>query len=305
MIRIQNEEAAAEARRLSRELIETAIGAFAGLPVGVELRRLLAGVNIDLREAKADSGSFRWNQPHETVEISFAASETAGAEHAEAIRALTRIRTAELADGLNADAVAQVREILRNELAAEHARVSRPLRMGWLLRGAEDRRQAQRDALMQRALGTLSGVPLSSAVFDEVLASVLKLTGSTSVEHADTDALKWQALSRIREFQTRRETVLVLAWEAIATDDGGADIELGTANRSGRFARAKARARAFENKAKEERIRAAEEKRNEALRKKRAHIVREQERRREWEEKSRPRWSAREPEADDGYEFDG
>src|SRR5699024_8121191 len=151
MISISNESAAAEARRLSRELVETAIGAFAGLPAGVELRRLLAEINIDLREARADSGSFHWNQPHETVEISFAPSETAGTEHAAAIRDLTRIRTAELGDERNTDAVAQVRKMLRNDLAAEHDRLSRPLRLGRLLRGAETRRQAQRDALMQRA----------------------------------------------------------------------------------------------------------------------------------------------------------
>lgn len=305
MISIKNEHAAAEARRLSRELIETSIGAFARLPAGVDLRRLLAGVNIDLREAEAESGPFRWNQPHETVEVSFTASETAGAAHAQAVRELTRIRTAELANNLNAAAVAQIRGVLGNELAAEHERVSRPLRMGWLLRGAEDRRQAQRDALTQRALGTLSGVPLSSAVFDEVLAFVLKLTGSTSPELSDTEALKRQAMSRLREFQTRRDTVLVLAWEAIATEDGGADIDLGTANRSGRLARAKAKAREIENKAKEERVRAAEEKRNEEWRKKKAQIAREQERRRQWEEITRPRWSPREPEASDDYEFGG
>lgn len=305
MISIKNEGAAAEARRLSRELIETAIGAFAGLPAGVELRRLLVGVNIDLREAKVDSGSFRWNQPHETVEISFAASETAGAEHAAAITELTKIRTAELADGHNADAVAQVRKTLRNDLAAEHERLSGPLRLGWLLRGAENRRQSQRNALMQRALDTLSGVPLSCSLFDEVLASVLKLSGSGSAEHAVTAALKERAVSRHREFETRRETILVLAWEAITADDGGADTELGTTDRSGRFARAKSRAREAERKAQEERIRAAEQKRSEESRIKRAQIAREQERRHEWEKRTRPRWSPDEPEADDDYAFGG
>lgn len=305
MISIKNEGAAAEARRLSRELIETAIGAFAGLPAGVELRRLLVGVNIDLREAKVDSGSFRWNQPHETVEISFTDLEAAGAEHAAAIRELTRIRTAELANGLNANAVAQAREMLRDELVAEHERLSHPLRLGWLLRGAEYRRQAQRDSLVQRALDTLNGVPLSGSLFDEVVASILKLSDSGSAENAATAALKERAVSRRREFETRRETILVLAWEAITAEDGGADIELGTTDRSGRFARAKSRARAIEKKAEEERIRAAEQKRNEESRIKRAQIAREQERRREWEEKTRPRWSPDEPEADDGYEFGG
>lgn len=305
MISIKNEGAAAEARRLSRELIETAIGAFAGLPAGVELRRLFVGVNIDLREAKVDSGSFRWNQPHETVEISFTDLEAAGAEHAAAIRELTRIRTAELANGLNANAVAQAREMLRDELVTEHERLSHPLRLGWLLRGAENRRQAQRDSLVQRALDTLNGVPLSGSLFDEVVASILKLSDSGSAENAATPALKERAVSRRREFETRRETILVLAWEAITAEDGGADIELGTTDRSGRFARAKSRARAIEKKAEEERIRAAEQKRNEESRIKRAQIAREQERRREWEEKTRPRWSPDEPEADDGYEFGG
>lgn len=305
MISIKNEGAAAEARHLSRELIDTAIGAFAGLPAGVELRRLLVGVNIDLREAKADSGSFRWNRPHETVEISFTASETAGAEHAAAITELTKIRTAELADDHNADAVSQVRKTLRNDLAAEHERLSRPLRLGWLLRGAENRRQAQRDSLVLRALDTLNGVPLSGSLFDEVLASVLKLSGSGSAEHADTAALKERAVSHRREFETRRETILALAWEAITAEDGGADIELDTTDRCGRFAHAKSRARAVERKAQEERVRAAEEKRSEESRTKRAQIAREQERRREWEEKTRPRWSPDEAEADDGPEFGG
>lgn len=305
MISIKNEGAAAEARRLSRELIETAIGAFAGLPAGVELRRLLVGVNIDLREAKADSGSFRWSQPYETVEISFTTPEAAGADHAAAIKELTRIRTAELADDHNADAVTQIRKTLRNDLAAEHERLSRPLRLGWLLRGAENRRQAQRDSLVQRALDTLNGVPLSGSLFDEVLASVLKLSGSSSAEHAVTSALKEQAVSRRREFETRRETILVLAWEAITTEDGGADIELGTTYRSGRFAHAKSRARAVEEKARKDRIRKVEEMRNEEAKKKRAEIARENERRSKWDEMTRPRWSPHEPEADDGYEFGG
>lgn len=258
-----------------------------------------------MREAKVDSGSFRWNQPHETVEISFTDLEAAGAEHAAAIRELTRIRTAELANGLNANAVAQAREMLRDELVAEHERLSHPLRLGWLLRGAENRRQAQRDSLVQRALDTLNGVPLSGSLFDEVVASILKLSDSGSAENAATAALKERAVSRRREFETRRETILVLAWEAITAEDGGEDIELGTTDRSGRFARAKSRARAIEKKAEEERIRAAEQKRNEESRIKRAQIAREQERRREWEEKTRPRWSPDEPEADDGYEFGG
>lgn len=305
MISIKNEGAAAEARRLSRELIETAIGAFAGLPAGVELRRLFVGVNIDLREAKVDSGSFRWNQPHETVEISFTDLEAAGAEHAAAIRELTRIRTAELANGLNANAVAQAREMLRDELVAEHERLSHPLRLGWLLRGAENRRQAQRDSLVQRALDTLNGVPLSGSLFDEVLASVLKLSGSASAEHADTDALKQQAGSHLRESQTRRDTILMLAWEAIAAEDGGADIELDPTVRRNSFARAKARARAIEEKATEVRIRVAEEKRNEDARKKRAQIAHEQERRRKWNEMTRPRWIPSEPRASDDYDFGG
>lgn len=303
MISIKNEGAAAEARRLSRELIETAIGAFAGLPAGVELRRLLVGVNIDLREARIDSGPFRWNRPHETVEISFTASETAGAEHAAAITELTRIRTAELPDNHNADAVAHVREMLRTDLVAEHERLSRPLRLGWLLRGAKDRRQAQRDALVQRALDTLSGVPLSGSLFDEVLASVLKLSGSGSAEHAVTAPLKERAMSLRREFETRRETVLMLVWEAIATEDDGAEIDLDPTARRKRFARAKARAREVEKKATEARIRAAEQKRSEESKNKRAQIDREQERRREWEAKTRPRWSPDAPEADDDYEF--
>lgn len=305
MISFKNEGAAAEARRLPRELIETAIAAFAGLPAGVELRRLLVGVNIDLREAKADSGSFRWNRPHEAVEISFAASETAGSERAAAITELTKIRTAELADGHNADAVAQFRKMLRNDLAAEHERLNRPLRLGWLLRGAENRRLAQRDSLVQRALDTLNGVPLSGSLFEEVLASVLKLSGSGSAGHAVAAALKERAVSRRREFETRRETILVLAWEAITAEDGGADIELGTTDRSGHFARAKSRARAVERKAQEKRIRAAELKRSEESRIKRAQIAREQERRHEWEEKTRPRWSPDEPEANDDFEFGG
>lgn len=105
-----------------------------------------------------------------------------------------------------------MRKTLRNDLAAAHERLSRPLRLGWLLRGAKNRRQAQRDALVQRALDTLSGVPLSGSLFGEVLASVLKLSGSGSAEHAVTAALKERAESRRREFEARRETILVLAW---------------------------------------------------------------------------------------------
>lgn len=318
MINIKNEEAAAEAKRLSRELIETAIAAFAGLPAGVELRRLLAGVHIDLREAKADSGSFRWNQPHETVEISFTAPETAGTEHAAAITELTRIRTVELADGHNADAVAQSRKMLRNDLVAEHERLGRPLRLGWLLRGAETRRQMQRDALIRRAIDTLKGLPLSGAVFDEAVASILELTGSTSAEHVDSAALKQQAQARLREFETRRETVLMLAWEAIFTEDGGTDMELNPAARRNRLGRAKQRAREAEEKAAAARARAEAEKREEEAMKKRALAEKRQEearkraqssrervRRRESVKVTRPRWSPSEPEPDDDYEFGG
>lgn len=195
--------------------------------------------------------------------------------------------------------------MLRNDLVAECERLSRPLRLGWLLRGAENRRQGQRDALMQRALDTLNGVPLLGSVFDEVLDSVLKLTGSTPAEHADTESPKRRAMSLHQEFQTRRETILMLAWEAIATEDGGADVELDPTVRRNRFAHAKARARAIEEKATEMRIRAAEQKRNEDARKKRARIAREQERRREWNQGNRPRWRPSEPEADDDYEFGG
>lgn len=305
MIKITNEDAASEAMSMSRDLFENAMSAFAGVPASVDLRRLLAGVNVDFREAKADRGTFRYNQPFETVEVSFEHGEAAGASHEQAIKELTRINTAELANGLTAAVIDQRREALHDELAAERERISRPLRYGWLLPGAKDRRQAQRDGLTRRALATLDGVPLSGSLFDEALASVLKLSGSGSTEHAVTAALKERAVSRRREFETRRETILVLAWEAITAEDGGADIELGTTDRSGRFARAKSRARAVERKAQEERIRAAEQKRNEESRIKQAQIAREQERRHEWEEKTRPRWNPDEPESNDDFEFGG
>ncbi len=195
--------------------------------------------------------------------------------------------------------------MLRTDLVAKHERLSRPLRLGWLLRGAKNRRQAQRDAPVQRALDTLNGVPLSGPLFGEVLASVLKLSGSGSAEHAVAAALRERAMSCHREFEARRKTILVLAWEAISGDDGGVDIEFGTPDNSGPFAQAKSRARAAERKALEERNRAAEEKRSEESRNKRAQIAREQKRRREWEEKSRPRLSPDEPEANDDYEFGG
>lgn len=318
MINIKNEEAAAEAKRLSRELIETAIAAFAGLPAGVELQRMLAGVNIDLREAKVNSGSFRWNQPQETVEISFVALETAGAEHAAAITELTRIHTSELAVEHCPDAIAQAREMLRADLMAEHERLSRPLRMGWLLRGAEKRQQMQRDALIRRAIDTLKGLPLSGAIFDEAVASILEITGSTSAEHVDSGALKQQAQARLREFETRRETVLMLAWEAIFTEDGGTDMELKPAARRNRLGRAKQKAREAEEKAAAARARAQAEKREEEAMKKRAlaekrqeearkraQSARERVRPRESVKVNRPRWSPSEPEPDDDYEVGG
>lgn len=123
--------------------------------------------------------------------------------------------------------------------------------------------------------------------------------------HVDSAALKQQAQVRLREFETRRETVLMLAWEAISTEDGGADVELDPTVRRRRFARAKARAREVEEMAAKARAQAAAEKRDEDARKKRAQIAREQARRREWEELIRPRWSPSEPEADDDYEFGG
>lgn len=305
MINFKNEGAAAEARRLSRELIDTAIGAFASLPAGVELRRLLAGVNIELRGATGDVGRFRLNWPHETAEISFVAPETAGSEHAAAITELTRIRTAELADDHTADAVAEARTALRNELATERERLSRPLRFGRLLRGAENRRQAQRDALIERALDTLNGVPLSGPLFDEVLDSALKNAGSTSAAWVDTESLKRHAMSLHNDFQTQRERILMLAWEAIVAEDGGANVDMSPTVRRSRFARAKARARANEEKARQARIQAEEQKRNEAARTKRAEIARERERRRKWDEMTRPRWSPSDPEPDDDYEFGG
>lgn len=294
MITIENEAAAAEAKRLARDHIETAMSSFAELPEGVGLHGLLADAGLELREAKADSPTFRRNQPHETVEVKYTLAETAGTAHAQAITELTTNRTADLTDNLTASAVAQRRRMLRNELAAERDCIGRPLRLGWLP-GVKERRCLQRDALTQNALDTLDGVPLSATLVDEVLASVLKLAGDEGL-YADT--IRKQAVALHREFQARRETILMLAWEAINSDNTGADVELDLAGRRGRFARSKAELRATEEKKQAERILTAEKKRDEEIRRKRAQIVREQEERRRWNEMTRPKWSPDENEPD-------
>lgn len=134
-------------------------------------------------------------------------------------------------------------------------------------------------------------------------ASVLPLSGFGSGDHPATAALKERATSRRREFETRRATILVLAWEAIATDDGGGNFELGTTNRNSRFARAKARARDADRKAVEDRIREIEQKRSVESKNRRAQIAREQEQRREFEAKTRSKGIPIDGQANDEYEF--
>src|SRR5699024_2687983 len=102
---------------------------------------------------------------------------------------------------------------------------------------------------------------------------------------------KRQAMSLHHDFHTRRETILMLAWEAINSENAGADVELDLAGRRGRFVRSKAEMRATEEKKQAERILTAEKKRNEEMRRKRTQIVRDQEERRRWNEMTRPKWS--------------
>lgn len=240
-MRITNQSAADEAVALARNLHESVLTAFADLAEGVDLARLLAVVHIRLREVEADPN--RLPHPHETVELMSEGSRLAGFEYEGAVRELTTAKTAGLGVGLTSHGVALRRKAVRADLTARRDRLSRPLGMLTWPPSFKARRCAQRDALQADALSALNRVPLPERLFDAVATSILAAAGLDAGHVPELDEIRSRALARHCAYLDRWETVLMLVWEAIATEDGGAEAELDTGERRARFSRAREQAR--------------------------------------------------------------
>lgn len=311
MINITNETAAREARRLAHDLTRASLSAFSQLPEGKSLVQLLAAVGVCLHAE--ETRQFHVKRPHETVELIASHKDMAGPDHERAVRELTEFRTADLHDEnsvLTADSVATRRHAVHTDLTNRREKLSAPLRMisrlPSLRARAEARRSEQYAEQIVAVVTALSGVPLLGPVFDEISASALSASGLTAGRVKNIHEIKAQALSRHREFSDRWETVLMLAWEAIATDEGGAAAELVVQSSRRRFGEAKARARQVEEVEAEARRKVAEKRaaRERAIRQ--AKIAREIEVRRKWEEQTRLRYDPdHESERGDGLNYHG
>lgn len=298
MINITNETAAREARELAHDLTGTALSIFSRLPNGRDLCQLLDGIGVRLN-AKESRPLFV-NHPHETVELIANDTDIAGPDHKRAVHELTEFRTADLHDEngtLTADGVGKRQHGVRIDLTGRRDKLSAPLSVVSRLPGLRARGQARRTEQQAELVATvtsaLSGVPLSVSDFDDVSASVLSAAGLTADQMPDLHEIKALAVARHREFRVRWETVLMLAWEAIATDESGADAELDVEGRRHRFGVARAEARqAKDDRAKELRAEADEKAARERAQKK-AEVMREIEERRK--QRERTRWSYFDP----------
>lgn len=311
MINITNESAAREARRLAQDLTTASLSAFSQLPEGKGLTQLLAAVGVCLRAE--ETRQFRVKRPHETVELITSHKDMAGPDHERAVRELTEFRTADLHDEnsvLTAESVATRRHAVHTDLTNRREKLSAPLRMiSWLpsLRARAEARRSEQYAEQVVAVATaLSGVPLPGPVFDEVFTSALSASGLTAGRVKNVHEIKAQSLSRHREFSDRWETVLMLAWEAIATEEGGAAAELVVESSRRRFGDAKTRARQIEEDEAEAQRKVAENRIARERTIKQAKIAREIEVRRKWEEQTRlPYDPDHESEHSDGLTYHG
>lgn len=313
MINITNETAAREARKLAHDLMGTSLSNFGRLPNGTGLWQLLNDVGVRLNLER--SGRLFLNRPHETVELIANDADMAGRDHASAVQELTECRTADLQDEdgtLTAEDVENRRDVVHTNLTSRRDKLSAPLslvsRIPGLRARAEARRSEQQAELMAVVASALSGVPLSPSAFEEVFASTLSVAGLAVEQMSERQEIKGHAIARHREFRDRWETVLMLAWEAIATDESGADPELSTEGRHRRFyaARATARAREIEEADATARQRAADKKAAREREQKKAQISREIEESRKLRRRARRYYvSDDEREPDDGLTYPG
>lgn len=300
-IKITNQAAADEARALSRNLIETVLGAFARLPGDGPPGAALAAVHVRLREV--ETRPFRGRHPHETAELTADHDDMAGPDHELAVAELTRFRTAELRDGLTIEQTAQCREVILTDLAERREKLARPLGLlGSLFRGsAEARRGEQHDEQVKAVVAALTEQPMPAPIFDEVQSGVLNAAGLALEQVPDLDEIKEQAVALHLDVIARWKTILMLAWEAIATEDGGADTGLDMTQRLARFGAAK-KARRQEEAAAEARRKQVEAEKAAERAAKRAQIAREIKDRQDRERRYRRSW---EPTDEDQPEDDG
>ena len=308
---ITNEMAAREARRLAHDLTRASLSVFSQLPEGKSLVHLLGAVGIRLRTQ--ETRRFHLNHPHETVELIANHADMAGAEHERAVRELTEFRTADLHDengALTAENVGKRRHAVHSDLTIRRDKLSTPLTLISRFPGLRARTQARRSEQyaeqMAAVTSALSGVPLPGPVFDEVSASALSAAGMSAGQMKDFHGIKAQALSRHGEFSDRWETVLMLVWEAIATEEGGAAAELVVEDSRRRFSDAKARAHRIEEAEAEARRKTAEKLVACERAEKQAKIAREIEVRRKRNERTRrPYDLSHESKHDDGLDYPG
>lgn len=301
-IKITNQAAADEARALSLDVIETVLAAFARLPKSIPVGAALASVHVRLREV--ETRPFRVQHPYETAELTADHDAMAGPDHELAVTELTRFRTAELREGLTIDQTTHQREVVLADLTERREKLARPLGLlSSLFRGrAEARRAEQRAEQADAIVRALTSQPLAPPAFEEVTDTSLQVAGLTPEQVPGLNELEEQGVVLHREVIARWETILMLAWEAIASEDGGADAGLDMAQRRARFSAAKKKGRRQEKAAAEERLKQAEAKKTAERAAKRAQIDREVRERQAREQMYRRSW---EPTDKDQPEDDG
>ncbi|WP_211979103.1 hypothetical protein [Brevibacterium sp. W7.2] len=303
-IKITNQDAADEARALSLDVIETVLGAFARLPESVPVGAALASVHIRLREV--ETRPFRVQHPYETAELTADHNAMAGADHELAVTELTCFRTTELREDLTIEQTTHRREVVLADLAERREKLARPLGLlGSLFRGrAEARRAEQRAEQVNAIVRALTSQPLAPPTFEEVTGTILHVAGLAPEQVPGLKELQEQGVVLHREVIKRWETILMLVWEAIATEDSGADAGLDMTQRRARFNVAK-KARRQEEAATEVRLRQVEARKAAERAAKRAQIDREIRERQAREQMYHRSWEPTDKEQpeDDGPSF--
>lgn len=121
----------------------------------------------------------------------------------------------------------------------------------------------------------LTSQPLAPPVSEEVTGTILQVAGLTSEQVPGLKEFEEEGVVRHREVIARWETILMLAWEAIATEDGGANAGLDMTQRRAQFNAAKKEARRQKEAAAEARLKQAEDRKAAERSAKRAPIDRE------------------------------
>jgi hypothetical protein len=256
MVNIKNEAAAREANELAHNFVETALQAFSRLPENPDLKDLLGALDLRLtpRREGIASGSFRVpGHPDETVVLVADHAAVSGPEHQKALQELTEIRTAVLRDDagpLTAADIASRRRVVSAELIQRRDKLAKPMgllsRMPGLSARVAARRHVQQDEQLAALQDVLSGQFLTGPIFDKVAASALSAAGLTADQLPELVDIKAQAIKLHTEFRDRHDMILMLIWEAITTEDGGADSSAILEDRLARFRAAKSKARQYE-----------------------------------------------------------